>query len=208
LLRLFLRWSSPQLSEENWGERWIRGSGEGPVSPTRPNQPVWSSPSAILRALEPRVWLNCPANCCRARRQRGRPKSFQAQTAHRGLRLDVRHQTRLMGRARRALLRRRLLPASHFPAKMGKPTQGYLLGTITCSSQVGRPSPQPRASASEPAVCSEAAFRRMSTDTSGPLDGMPAVITLTYKVAPASEGPKKRPYLFQECLILAASLPG
>jgi hypothetical protein len=91
--------------------------------PSMPNHPLWSPPSTILLSIVPRVWFNPAASRCRARRQRGRPKSFQAQTAHRGLQLDVGRPTRLTGCLRRALLGRRLLPASHFPAKMGQPTQ-------------------------------------------------------------------------------------
>jgi hypothetical protein len=175
----------------------------------RSNHPVWSPPRAILRPLVLRVWLNRPASRCRTRRQRESPKSIQAQTAHRGLRLDDRHPTRLTGRARRALLGRQLLPARQFPGRNGPAYASVLAGYANPQQSGGPPKPSAKGSnTSQPAVSSGAASRRMSTDMFGTLDGMPAGTTLINTVGPPASDPTRRPSLFRECLILTASLPG
>jgi hypothetical protein len=95
------------------------------------------------------------------------------------------------------------------PGKDGPAYAAVVAGYANPQQSSGPPKPSAKGSdASEPAVSSEAASRRMSTDMSGPLDGMPPGTTLTDKVASAGEHPTRRPSLFQESLILAASLPG
>jgi hypothetical protein len=80
------------------------------------------------------------------------------------------------------------------PGKDGPANAAVVAGYFTPQQSGGPPKPSAKGSnTSEPAVSCGAACRRMSTDMSGPLDGMPAGTTLTDKVAPAGERPNKTP---------------
>jgi hypothetical protein len=78
------------------------------------------------------------------------------------------------------------------PSKDGPASAAVVAGYANLQQSRGPSKPSAkRSDNSEPAVSSEATSRRMSTDMSGPLDGMPAGTTLTAKVAPAGERPNK-----------------
>lgn len=107
-------------------------------------------------------------SCEFARWQRGKPRSSHTQTGHQGIRIDMRRPTRFMGRQGREHLRRRMLHASRFPAKMGRIMQCWLLVT-PAHSIMWAPKPSDKGfDISVAAASSEEANRRMSTDIPGP----------------------------------------
>jgi hypothetical protein len=80
------------------------------------------------------------------------------------------------------------------PDKDGPAYAAVFAGYANPQQSGGLPKPSDKgAGTSEPAVSSGAASRRMSTDMSGPLDGMPAGTTSTDKVALACKRPNKTP---------------
>jgi hypothetical protein len=80
------------------------------------------------------------------------------------------------------------------PGKDGPAYAAVVAGYANPQQSFGRPKPSAKASDnSEPDVSSGAASGRMSTDMSGPLDGMPAGTTLSDNIAPAGERPNKTP---------------
>jgi hypothetical protein len=158
------------------------------VCQARPNHPVWSPPSAILRALVPQVWFNRPARRCRPRRRKRKAEELSGSDGSSEPAIRRPAPNQLEGSSAPDTYGEAAASCKPLPGKDGPAYAAIVAGYAKPQQSSGPSKPSAKVSdTSEPAVSSEAALRRMSTEMSRPLDGTPASTNLTAKVVPAGE---------------------